>query len=78
VTSDDHITEPVTPTTLRPRGEPAPQRPTYPQEQREDVLNDVVFRLGILHKAMYRVDAAGADGVELALEFVRAMKDAEA
>ena len=72
--SDDHISDPVTPVLIRPR-EPVP---TFAAETREDTLNDVVYRLGILRNAIGNSPRSfDADGVALAQAYVRAMVDAE-
>lgn len=47
-------------------------------EDREDVFNEVIFQLGMLHDAMFRTQNQYAIGVKLAMEFVRSMKEYEA
>jgi hypothetical protein len=45
---------------------------------REAVFNEVIYGLGVLHAASKAGDYPGVRGILFALDYVQAMKDAEA
>lgn len=49
-----------------------------PEAMREDVFNEVIYGLDVLHRATLMADYPNARGILFALDYVKAMKELEA